>query len=71
MNIKELENEISETFNPIFRMTESDEIAFYQLLALLMNKGVINKDDFDEYLSSEAINKRIKEINDVLKKEGL
>ena len=52
-------------------MTESDEIAFYQLLALLMNKGVINKDDFDEYLSSEAINKRIKEINDVLKKEGL
>lgn len=71
MNRKELENEISETFNPIFRMIERDEIAFYQLLALLMNKGVINKDDFDEYLSSEAINKRIKEINDVLKKEGL
>lgn len=71
MNREELTQEISETFNPIFRMIERDEVMFYQLINLLASKGIITRDDFDKCLSSKAIDKRIEEMNEILKEEGL
>ena len=69
MTRNELEKEIEETFSPIFRIIEHDECAFYQLIELLMRKGIINQKDFDDYLSRRAINDKMKEVNVALKED--
>lgn len=69
MNREVLEKQVEETFSPIFRMIERDECAFYQLIELLMMKGLINKGDFEKYLSNKAITKKMEEVNSALKEE--
>lgn len=62
MNKEELQKEIIETFSPIFRITERNEVAMFQLIELLNSKGIITKEDYEKYLSNNAINNKIKEM---------
>lgn len=66
MNKEELQKEIIETFSPIFRIAERNEVAMFQLIELLNNKGIITKEDYEKYLSNNAINNKIKEMEVVL-----
>lgn len=62
MNKEELQKEIIETLSPIFRIAERNEVAMFQLIELLNNKGIITKEDYEKYLSNNAINNKIKEM---------
>ncbi len=62
MNKEELQKEIAETLSPIFRIAERNEVAMFQLIELLNNKGIITKEDYEKYLSNNAINNKIKEM---------
>ena len=62
MNKEELQKEIIETFSPIFRIAERNEVAMFQLIELLSSKGIIGKDDYDKYLSNKAIDNKIQEM---------
>ena len=62
MNKEELQKEIIEIFSPIFRIAERNEVAMLQLIELLNNKGIITKEDYEKYLSNNAINNKIKEM---------
>lgn len=66
MNKEELQKEITETLSPIFRIAERNEVAMFQLIELLNNKGIITKEDYEKYLSNNAINNKIKEMEVVL-----
>ena len=67
---EELEKEIEDTFSPIFRMIERNQVMIYRLIELLVSKGVITKSDYEENLSSKAIDARMDEVNEALAKEG-
>ena len=69
MDREKLMAEIEETFAPIFKIIEYNECMFYQLLELLSSKGLITKDDYNKYLSNEAINKKMDMANAALKEE--
>lgn len=69
MDREKLMAEIEETFAPIFKIIEYNECMFYQLLELLSSKGLITKDDYNKYLSNEAINKKMDMVNAALKEE--
>ena len=69
MDREKLMAEIEETFTPIFKIIEYNECMFYQLLELLSSKGLITKDDYNKYLSNEAINKKMDMANAALKEE--
>lgn len=69
MDREKLMAEIEETFAPIFKIIEYNECMFYQLLELLGSKGLITKDDYNKYLSNEAINKKMDMVNAALKEE--
>ena len=69
MDREKLMAEIEETFAPIFKIIEYNECMFYQLLELLSSKGLITKDDYNKYLSNEAINKKMDMVNTALKEE--
>lgn len=69
MDREKLMAEIEETFAPIFKIIEYNECMFYQLLELLSSKGLITKDDYNKYLSNEAINKKMDMVNVALKEE--
>ena len=69
MDREKLMTEIEETFAPIFKIIEYNECMFYQLLELLSSKGLITKDDYNKYLSNEAINKKMDMVNAALKEE--
>lgn len=62
MNKEELQKGIAETLSPIFRIAERNEVAMFQLIELLNNKGIITKEDYEKYLSNNAINNKIKEM---------
>lgn len=62
MNKEELQKEIAETLSPIFRIAERNEVAMFQLIELLNSKGIITKEDYEKYLSNNAINNKIKEM---------
>lgn len=69
MDREKLMAEIEEAFAPIFKIIEYNECMFYQLLELLSSKGLITKDDYNKYLSNEAINKKMDMVNAALKEE--
>ena len=69
MDREKLMAEIEEIFAPMFRMLEYDDCRFFQLLELLNAKGIISKDDYNKYLSNEAINKKMDMVNAALREE--
>lgn len=69
MDREKLMAEIEETFAPIFKIIEYNDCRFFQLLELLSAKGIISKDDYNKYLSNEAINKKMDMANAALKEE--
>ncbi|MCI6457230.1 MAG: hypothetical protein MSA56_05970 [Clostridium sp.] len=69
MDREKLMAEIEEAFAPMFKIIEYNECMFYQLLELLSSKGLITKDDYNKYLSNEAINKKMDMVNAALKEE--
>ena len=63
------QEEMEDIFAPIFRMFEYNDCRFFQLLELLSAKGIVSKDDYNKYLSNEAINKKMDMANAALKEE--
>ena len=63
------QEEMEDIFTPIFRMFEYNDCRFFQLLELLSAKGIISKDDYNKYLSNEAINKKMDMVTVALKEE--
>ena len=63
------QEEMEDIFAPIFRMFEYNDCRFFQLLELLSAKGIISKDDYNKYLSNEAINKKMDMVTVALKEE--
>ena len=71
MNKQEIQKEIETTFSPVFRMIERNEIMFYQLLKVLKMKGILTDEDFDKYLSQNAIDMETEKINKILSGDGI
>jgi len=69
MSNKELVKEIEDTFSPVFRMIERCENLTYQLIKVLIMKGVISGEDYKEHLSAEALEKLNAEIEVALKED--
>lgn len=48
------------------RRLEKQELEFYQLKMMLLEKGVVTKVDIDEYFSDEAISELKKSVDELL-----
>jgi len=66
-----LDDELKETFGIFFEMNEKVQVQIYQLITLLIKKGIITQDDYDKYLSIEATDDVFKKIDEKLSEEGL
>lgn len=69
MNREEIEKMAEDTFGILFRMQEQTQCQIYQIIHLLIDKGIITKEEYDKYLSIEAIDKIMNNINEALKEE--
>lgn len=67
----ELKETFEGTFGIFFEMNEKVQVQIYQLITLLMKKGIITQDDYDKYLSIEATDDVFKKIDEKLSEEGL
>lgn len=69
MNREEIEKMAEDTFGVLFRMQEQTQCQIYQIIHLLIDKGIITKEEYNKYLSIEAIDKIMNNINEALKEE--
>lgn len=57
---------LSEMNSYVHKSIEYFELKIYSLVQLLMDKGIINNDDYQNYLSEEALNDLLTKINEEL-----
>lgn len=62
-------NKWEEAMEPLFRIVERQEAMIMRLIDLLNYKGILTEDEYNKYLSSEALDELMERINERLKEE--
>ena len=62
-------NKWEEAMEPLFRIVERQEAMIMRLIDLLNHKGILTEDEYNKYLSSEALDELMERIDERLKEE--
>lgn len=62
-------NKWEEAMEPLFRIVERQEAMIMRLIDLLNYKGILTEDEYNKYLSSEALDELMERIDERLKEE--
>lgn len=62
-------NKLEEAMEPLFRIVERQEAMIMRLIDLLNYKGILTEDEYNKYLSSEALDELMERIDERLKEE--
>lgn len=63
MDKEEFMKNLDETYGVVFDMQEYMQMQLYQIIRVLLKKQIISQDDYEKYLSIDAINKLKEAIN--------